>query len=200
MSNEVFPDLPGLSIEMKCNSEFSTIIHTSFSSKEARSANAAYPMWLFSVNFPHLDDQQFTDLETLHGFICQRRGRFDTFLYAHRNANAVVGRQFGTGNGTRTDFQLTRSFGGFVEPVENPNLIEAISLDDVDVDSGDYSVSSTGSVSFNTAPASGVVIRWTGSYYFRCRFDADATDFTEFASKLFNHESLQFKGSPVNKL
>jgi len=200
MSDAVLPELPGLSFDMKCNSQFATVIHTPANGQEVRGSFAAYPMWLFSLNYEWLDDNpEDRDLQTLHGFILQRRGSFDSFLYSHKNANAVIDQVLGTGNGTRTDWPLLRVWGGFTEPVENPNQIEAITIDDELVDTGDYTVSTTGVLSFITPPASGV-IRWTGSYYFRCRFEADLTDFTEFVTRMYSHEDFQFRGSPVNKV
>ncbi len=200
MSNALFPELPGLTFDMKCNSEFNTIVHKPANGREVRGSFSAYPMWIFSLNYSHLDDQSYGDLETLHGFILQRRGRFDSFLYDYKNANTVTNGVLGTGNGSRTEWPLTRVWGGFTEPVENPNQVESITLDDEVVDTGDYTISTAGVLNFATAPVADAVIRWTGSYYFRCRFGSDVTDFTEFLSKIYRHEDFQFRGSPVEKV
>jgi uncharacterized protein (TIGR02217 family) len=200
MSNEMLPDLPGLTFDMKCNSQFATVIHSPANGPEVRGSYMAYPIWMFSLNYSMLDDQSYDDLETLHGFILQRRGSFDSFLYAARNANTVVDHSLGTGNGSRTQWQLQRVWGGFAEPIENPNQIDAIKLDGEVVDTADYSVSTTGLLTFDAAPASGVNIQASFSYYYRCRFETDLTDFTEFSTRIYSHEDFQFRGSPMNKV
>lgn len=93
-----------------------------------------------------------------------------------------------------------RVWGGFAEPIENPNQIDEILLDDVVVDTGDFSVSSTGLLTFDTAPADGVVVKASFSYYYRCRFETDTTDFKEFSPQLFSHDDFAFRGSVVNKV
>jgi len=56
-----------------------------------------------------------------------------------------------------------------------------------------WTVSATGLVSFqnvlSVVPANGVVISWSGSYYWRVRFAADSLDFNEFMYQL--HELKQ---------
>lgn len=200
MSNAVFPELSGLAIEGSCNSEFVTVVHTPVNGAEVRAAYAGYPMWIFSLNYELLDDLEYDDLRVLHGFKLQQRGRFDSFLFSYKNANAVTEQTIGTGNGVKTTFQLRRDWGGFIEPIENPNQIDAILLDGETVDTGDFSVSSTGLVTFDTAPANGVVVQASFSYFYRCRFETDLTDFKEFSPQLFSHEDFAFRGSVVNKV
>lgn len=202
MSDAIFPTLPGLSFDMQCNSQFTTVVHTPVAGREVRAAFSAYPLWLFSLNFDFLDDtpEGEADLATLHGFILQRRGRFDSFLYEHRTANAVTDQWLGLGNGVKTDWPLKRAWGGFVEPVENPKSQAVITRDGEMVGAADYSISPTGLVSFAAPPAEGAILRWSGGYYFRCRFESDETDFTEFLDRLYRHDALRFVGSPVNKV
>lgn len=51
-----------------------------------------------------------------------------------------------------------------------------------------WSVSSTGIVTFNAAPANGVALTWSGSFYYRLRFKQDTSDFEQFA---YNYWSLK---------
>lgn len=207
MSDALFPVLPGLTFDMKCNSRFNTVVHEPVAGREVRARFSGYPLWLFVLQYDFLDDtpEGDADLETLHGFICQRGGRYDSFLYDHDNANTVTDSTIGIGDGSKTDFQLVRHWGGFTEPVENPKSDVAVTVDEVAIDAANYGVGTTGLVSFKTTPvdytpADGAVIRWSGGYYFRCRFDSDDTDFTEFARRLYTHQDFQFRGSPVNKV
>lgn len=50
----------------------------------------------------------------------------------------------------------------------------------------DYSYTSHGGVfTLATAPAVGAVVRWAGSFYWRCRFAADQLDFDKFLDKIW---------------
>lgn len=48
-----------------------------------------------------------------------------------------------------------------------------------------YSVGSTGLITFTTPPGNGVVLSWTGDWYHRCRFAQDLINFGEFQSNFF---------------
>lgn len=49
-----------------------------------------------------------------------------------------------------------------------------------------------GRVVFPTAPASGAVLGWTGTFYWRCRFVQDQLEFNQFMSRLWNLRTLEF--------
>lgn len=50
----------------------------------------------------------------------------------------------------------------------------------------DYSYTTHGGVfTLATAPATGAVVRWSGSFYWRCRFAADQLDFEKFLDKIW---------------
>lgn len=50
----------------------------------------------------------------------------------------------------------------------------------------DFSVGATGIVTFVTAPASAVVMFWSGNFYYRCRFDEDAIVWKRFMNQLWS--------------
>ena len=61
-----------------------------------------------------------------------------------------------------------------------------------------YTVNSTGLVTFTAAPASGVAITWTGTYYYRVRLLQDQADFSLFMQSLWELKTIKFRGSVVN--
>jgi uncharacterized protein (TIGR02217 family) len=196
MSNAVFPSgLIGKSWGSVKTPSFKTKIQESVSGRESRAAMMAYPLWTFKVSYEYLSP---VDLSVLAGFFLARKGQADSFLFDDVNDNTVINQQIGIGDGSNKYFQLVRSFGGFIEPCENINGSPIVVVDDA-LASG-YSVSSTGLVTFTTAPAAGLVVAWTGSYYFRCRFLQDNSEFAEFLSQFFELKSLAFKGSTANKV
>jgi hypothetical protein len=200
MSDAIFPDLPGLAFDKKTNTEFKTVIHNTAAGGETRGRFSGYPFWLFRLNYTLLDNFDYDDLTVLHGFHCQRGGMFDSFLYRHQHENRVDDGLIGTGNGSRTAWPLRRSFGGFTEPCENVDALESVSVGGVVLAGSAYDLGATGIITFDNPPADGAVIRATFSYFYRCRFESDVTDFTEFANLLYSHEDFGFRGSVVNKV
>ena len=75
----------------------------------------------------------------------------------------------------------TRYFGG-----------PSISAAGVYVDPTAYSIA-TGTVTFTTAPPSGVTLTWSGYFAFLCRFLDDSADFEQFMQNLWGVKSLKFQ-------
>jgi hypothetical protein len=42
-------------------------------------------------------------------------------------------------------------------------------------------------------PAGGQAIAWSGTYYWRCRFEEDSIEFTEFANLFWDLKKLAFR-------
>ena len=190
MSQAVFPTLPGLAWSVSKIPTFQTKVQTSVSFIEHRASFTPYPQWKWTLVYELLRQGAPTaELESLLGFWLQRQGMFDSFLYTDPNDNAVTDQSFGTGDGSTFGFQLVRSFGGFVEPIFNPNVITAITINGVPT--GAYSQAG-GLVTFSSAPAAAATIAWTGTYYWRVRFADDTTTFEQFAQTLWENKSLSF--------
>jgi uncharacterized protein (TIGR02217 family) len=199
MSNYVFPVLPGLGWSVIKTPKWSTKIQQAVSGKELRSAWFSAPKYNFKLTYEILrGDSVNLELQTLLGFFNARQGSFDSFLYVDPNDNSVTAQSIGIGNGTQTVFALVRSFGGNVEPVMNINAIGGIYLNGAATSA--YTVDGYGNVTFATAPASGVAITWTGTYYYRCRFVKDTSDFDNFMYQLWQLKELEFVGSLGNKI
>jgi uncharacterized protein (TIGR02217 family) len=119
-------------------------------------------------------------------------GMYDTWLFDDPSDDTVTAQSFGTGDGTTTAFQLTRTLGGFNEPIQNINGTPSIYIGGMLQSSG-YTIGSTGIVTFSTAPSIGAVLTWTGNFYFRCRFTVDLAEFDQFAKNLFRMKALKFQ-------
>lgn len=202
MSNDIFPVLAGLDWNVSRSPEFSTQVKRAVSGKELRGAFRQYPLWIFSMSYNVLrDDLLNNELRTLAGFFLVRKGMFDSFLYTWTADSTVTDQVFGVGDGVTTSFQLVRSFGGFVEPVQNVNAIANIKkAGAVQTNPANYTVDANGLVTFVAAPANGAALTWTGSYYYRVRFLLDAAEFSEFLQDLHELKKLSFVGATGNKV
>jgi uncharacterized protein (TIGR02217 family) len=193
MSNAVFPTLPGLTWNVRKEPTWKTKIQESVSGKELRAAWMSYPNWRFSLSYEVLRANALAELQSLVGFFNARAGAFDSFLYHDPDDNSVTNYQFGTGDGSTKDFQLVRSYGGFVEPVQNLNGSPSIYKAGVlQAPVSDYNLGATGIVSFVTAPANGAALTWTGNFYYRVRFAQDRAEFNQFLYQLWELKKLEF--------
>lgn len=202
MSNAVFPSLPGLGWSVGKYPVWNTKTQRSVSGKEVRTAFMSYPLWQFALSYEVLRAASaYAELQSLLGFFNARQGAYDSFLYTDPNDNSVTDYQFGTGDGTTVAFQLTRAYGGFIEPVMNVNTLTNIKKAGVaQSNPADYTIGSTGLVTFTTAPAIGAALTWTGSFYFRVRFLQDTAEFKEFMKNLWELNKLEFIGATGNKV
>jgi uncharacterized protein (TIGR02217 family) len=202
MSNAVYPDLPGLTFDTGRNPKFNTRIHQAVSGRESRAAFMQYPTWEFTLAYDFIrDNPTDAELSNLLGFFLARNGSFDSFLFDCPEDNAVTAANFGTGDGTQVAFQLQRTVGGFIEPIHNPKASPQIYKAGVlQTAVTHYALSSTGLVTFAAPPANGAALTWTGGFYYRCRFSSDVTEFNQVMKNLYELNSIQFVGSPVNKL
>ncbi len=198
----VFPSLPGLAWSVTKTPTFQTRIQRAVSGRELRALDYPYPLWQFTLAFDLLRDNPvagYDELRTLMGFFMRCQGAFGTFLFRDPSDDQVAGQQIGIGDASATVFQLQRTIGatlpggGFLEPIVAPNVVSAVYLDGITQSPGAYSIDpNTGSVTFGTAPASGLIITADYSYYFRCRFIDDSYAFENFMFQLWQLKKLTF--------
>jgi uncharacterized protein (TIGR02217 family) len=175
---------------------FKTITQISASGKEVRAALWMNPQWKFKFNWDVLKDSGAapTAFDTMVDFFLSRQGSYDSFLYTDPSDNAVTNQNFGTGDGTTVAFQLVRQLvsGGFNEVIQNLNGAPVIKDNGVTKTAGsDYSINSTGLVTFAVAPVTGHALTWTGNFYYRLRFLNDLQEFEEFYYQYWNAKSVE---------
>lgn len=196
MSNAIFPTLPGLKFGVSRTPTWSTSKKVSVAGREFRAANMLYPIYRYKLQYEFLRDIRsgVDELRTLVGFFNARQGSFDSFLFNDPDDNTVAGQSIGTGNGSTTQFQLARTFGGATDPVYDVNGTASIYKAGVLQTVGThYTISATGLVVFGTAPAAGQAITWSGSYYWRVRFEQDAEEFEKFMQQLWSTKSIELR-------
>jgi uncharacterized protein (TIGR02217 family) len=177
---------------------WSTKIQRSASGRELRAAYYSAPLYKISLSYEVLRSNALQELQAMVGFFNARQGSFDSFLYLDPEDNAVTAQTFGVGTGGRTQFQLVRSLGGFVEPVLGPQLTGlgavSIALNGVVQTLGlHYTLSVGGLVTFNAPPPSGHVLTWTGQFYYRVRFAQDSADFERFLHQLWALKKIELQ-------
>jgi hypothetical protein len=144
-----------------------------------------YCTWDFDIEMPTSSgsiasvSSQVSELIGVHA-ACNGQGGL--FLYSDYTDNAVTTGISGmldvtpssatpmatTGNGVSTQFQLARSLGGVAwDIIQNLN---GSALVYVNGTLTTVSTSSTGVVTYSSAPSSGATLGWAGNFYFLCRW------------------------------
>lgn len=200
MSNAIFPALAGLAWDWDKSYAFKTLIQPSQNANEVRVATQAYPRINWKGAFEYLsEDLGSDDFNTLAGFFQQRFGAYDSFLLddviANPPDNYVVAQSLGVGDGVTTTFQLTRTQGGFTQPIGEVNLTDGtkpllVYIGGVLQSSG-YSVAPGGILTFTSAPGSSLLVSATFKYYWRVRFNDDNLDFRVMFTKIWEAQQVE---------
>ncbi|WP_171519326.1 DUF2460 domain-containing protein, partial [Acinetobacter proteolyticus] len=82
MSNELFPELPGLEWDLTKTPTFNTKIMTSVNGRELRASYQAVPKYEISMSYAFLrENKNRKEFQILESFFLARRGAFDSFLF-----------------------------------------------------------------------------------------------------------------------
>lgn len=194
MSNLIFPSLPGLQWDVKKSPQFQTTIVKHTSGRETRVSNYAYPLWKWEMSYELLRETQgYAELQALCGFFLARSGSFDTFLFADpAEPNTVTNYELGVGDGLTTEYQITKSYAGFIEPV---GYVDAATLQ-VFVNGAPvyspaaWSLVTPNSLQLTSALPAGAVISASYIWYYRVRFGEDVHDYNNFMYQLWELKKL----------
>lgn len=75
------------------------------------------------------------------------------------------------GDGNSTQFQLARYIGNGFDIIQNVNGTPTLFVNGEET--SEYSVNSTGVISFVSAPPADATLQWSGNFYFLCQFSED---------------------------
>jgi len=198
----LYPTLPGLTYSViKRQIGGSTAIARAASGREVRVGYWTYPMWEWDLTYEYLPDMQangatINDLQTLVGFVGNNCGALSAFQFLDPDDSSRTGVVFAAGDGSTKTFQITVSTGVgsgyFFQPIGyiNTSLPIRVYLNGVLQTYGSAWTYSTTypyaqTITFATAPASGVAIGIDVSYYYMARIKEDTVEYEKFMNKLW---------------
>lgn len=189
MSNAILPTYPGLAWSVMKVPMWSTKIQKSVNGRELRAAYYQNPIWKFTMSFDVLRAKAaLHELQDLMAFYNLRMGSFDSFLYKDLSDFTATAQQIGTGNGTNKKFRLLHSIGSWVEPIGYTDNITQVKVNGVVTTA--YSADGE-SITLTSAPGSGAAVTWSGTFYYRVRFNNDSADFDNFMKDLWTLKKLE---------
>lgn len=126
-----FPNLAGMGWSLHRKPTWSTLVSSHVSGREVRAGLYANPIWNFELTFNGLDSSASNpfntygglgakSLQTLMGFFLSQQGQLGSFYFADPADYSVSSQNIGTGNGSNTSFQLTRTMGAYTEQMFAP--------------------------------------------------------------------------------
>ena len=205
----IFPSLPGLGWSVVKSPRFATRIQRAVNGRELRALDQPYPLWNWTLTYPLLRDRNdmraplpaaggfgigYDELRILAGFFLQQQGALQPFLFDDPTDDIAAAQPLGTGDSSRTAFQLLRHMGGFAEPITAPNTVSAIYFDGIQQSAANYTVdAATGSVTFATPPPAGQLVTADFTYWLRVRFADDTAEFENFMLQLWQARQIKLR-------
>ena len=191
MSNAIFPTMPGLAWSILKTPTWNTEVQTAYSGREIRRAMQARPKWKFTLTYEILRDYQgYAECKQMMAFFNLRKGSFDSFLLLDGSDSVATAQVLGTSDGTNKAYPILHSFQGYTEPVGYavPTSVMANG-----VPTTAYTTDGM-TITLNSAPAAGVVISWTGTFYYRVRFLNDEMEFEQFLKDFWLLKKCELMG------
>lgn len=203
MSQLVFPSFQApnwnYTWPIKQTPVFNTIIQTPATKRgELRISTTQFPLWnfIFDISYLKGDAQgSATAWQTLVDFYMRVQGAASDWLFLHPYDHQVTAQPIGTGDATTTEFTMYRTLisGGAQDLIQNFVSAPEIFLNGVLQSGSSYTIDQFGTITFNTAPGAGVVITWTGQFYYRCRFmDDQWGSLQEDLFQIWSNHELKF--------
>lgn len=193
MSQLIFPTLPGLAWPaVRAVVAPPVKVKLTPSRRRFVARDSTVPLYDYTLGFEFLRTAQaYAEWQQLMGFFNKVGGPFDDWLFDDVDDNTCTSELMATGDGSTTVFQLARSLGGFLEPLYGGlNGAGAFTVNGSGVTPS--SVGSTGAVTFAAAPANGALIRWSGTFYWRCAFAQQKLEFAKSFSTFYECKKVEF--------
>lgn len=202
MTVSLFPTLAGVTYPVKKSPIWDTDVTRAISGKRTTLARMSYPTYAFELPISFLRTAAaYAEFQDLMAFYNTVQGRANLFRFNDPDDNTATAQGFGTGDGATTEFQLVRAITGlsfsWVDPVYYP-VTAAIYKNAVLQTLGvNYTISTTGLVTFTVAPAAAAALTWTGTFNWLVRFDDDSQSFEQFVSNIFELKALRFSSEKI---
>ncbi len=186
-----FPD--NVSIGAIGGSNFSTTISTSSSKNELRSSNWMVARCSYKINCNILSDYHVSNIISLFN-IC--RGKAVGFRYKDWSDYQALNVTIGTADGTTVAFQLKKLyiFGGYSysRKIYKPIISSVkVYLNGVPTSTGFVIDSTTGLVTFNRPPATGILITADFMFEVPVRFNTDSIDICYQGKNKYSLQGLE---------
>lgn len=201
----IFPTFPGLTFPVVKSPSFSTGKFKSASGIRVRATRRISPLWTFKLDFSGLiaganyPGLGTNTVQSLMGLILDQLGAARQFLLLDPNDSTLTNAVIGTGNGTQTQFVVTRTMGStLAEPVGYLFATDVTSVTVAGSPVTGWSITAPNILVLPTAPASGAAVAISvAKWYFQVTFP-DTTDFSQFLDRVYELKELTLESVVPN--
>jgi hypothetical protein len=194
-STEVFPTLACQGWPVVKRYQYATALRESAGRREVRLGTWTAPLMEWELTYEVARSgtvlgSAYTEFEQLLGFFTGRRGQQSKFLFDDVTDNTVTDQALGTGDGVLAAFTLARTLGAHTAPIGRVNAIVDVKINGVTTTA--YTIAGN-VLTFDTPPAIGDVLTWSGTYYWVVRFADPEAEFGNFANRLWELKKLRLR-------
>jgi hypothetical protein len=198
----IFPSFPGLAFPVVKSPGYSTDEFKGASGIRIRQSRRLSVLWTFTLDFAGLqigDNPAYAGIgadtvKALMGMILDQLGGALVFLLKDPNDCTLSAATIGTGDGTTTDFAVTRTMrNSYAEPVGwiFASDITAVTVGGTTLSGSDWSITDPNILHLATAPAAAAAVKIsTNAFYFQVTFP-DTTDFSQFLDFVYEVKELK---------
>ena len=184
-----------------------TTIGTTKSLREVRIPQQTYPLWDIEIPLPEMLDQTlnatpytpfagYQQFQEALGLFLQMYGQTGVFAFTCPWDYSRSNQAIGTGDGYNKTFTIFRTWSSgttaSAAPIGAVNTMTSVYLNGTAQSPSSYTVNRD-SISFVSAPGSGVAITATFSFYYLCRFVEDEQNFEQFFYNRWTVPGLKFQ-------
>ena len=187
--------------------EFATVIQEAVSGQEQRVKVWAKCRARYDIAYSVLNSEDpVGSYQAVLALFYAHNGRFRPFRFKDWGDYQASNTYFGTGDGTQTTFQLARHYDpsevllGTPGPLTYRREIYLLATTPAIKKNGvtltpttDYSINSTGLVTFVAAPAAAADLTWSGEFDIAVRFDEDYLPFTMNVNNIAQINSISLR-------
>lgn len=143
---------------------------------EYRNQDQTYARHKWDISYGIMNQVGYSEVRA---FFYARRGKAHTFRFRDWSDYTMTLQQIGVGTGALTTFQIVKSYetsgpDPYVRKITKPDSTTlSVYANGVLVDPADYTVGSTGLITFDVAPTNGHAITVTCEFDIHVRFDTD---------------------------
>lgn len=186
MAIQNWPVMSNIVMRSSKSQKWNTTIETVGSGRKRSNTNQLLPLWNISVKFWKLTDAEY---KTIMGFVALLKGAHKPFWWLDPEDYEEENIQLP--QNTDGSYQCVMKMGSYVEAVDKVDQLK-VYVDGTLKAASTYTVNG-GTITFNTAPASGAVVTADYRYYWKVHLPADGISIEHIIDDFKQTGTLKFE-------
>ena len=186
MTVQIWPVMTGIEMRSSKSQKWNTVIEETGSGQKRSNTSQLLPKWTIQVKYWRLTDAEY---KTILGFVALLKGAHAPFFWLDPEDYQETG--ISLAKITNTKYQAVMKFGNYVEAVEYIDNVKVYVNGTLQASTA-YTISG-GTITFNTAPASGATVTADYRYYWKVHIPADGISMNHIFTNFKQTGTLKFE-------